>query len=120
MGQRWFDEAELARMSEPTMDLVIAALDEGRIDEARALAERMKTEWGMLHDLLVEMVAGLVTYVHDQEGDEGVARAWQECFERGWRPHVEKIATIDRRRGVEVLGGPRGGPPTSGAGAVPR
>ena len=30
MEERWFDDAELARMSVPTMDLVIAALDDGR------------------------------------------------------------------------------------------
>jgi hypothetical protein len=119
MGERWFDDAELARMSVPTMDLVIAAIDDGRLDEARALAERMKSEWGMLHDLLVEMTAGLITYVHQQEGDDGVARAWQECFERSWRPHVEKVATVDRRRVVELLAATWRAHSTSGVGQFP-
>jgi len=119
MGERWFDDAELARMSVPTMDLVIAAIDEGRLDEARALAERMKSEWVMLHDLFVDMTAGLVTYVQQREGDDGVARAWEECFERGWRPHVEKIARLDRRRVVELLAATWRAHSTSGAGRFP-
>jgi hypothetical protein len=119
MADRWFDDTELARLSQPTMDLVVAAIDAGRFDEARALAERMKSEWGMLHDLLVEMITGLVTYVHQQEGDDGVARAWEECFERSWRPHVEKIARLDRRRVVELLAATWRAHSTSGVGAFP-
>jgi hypothetical protein len=118
MADRWFDDTELARLSQPTMDLVVAAIDAGRFDEARALAERMKSAWGMLHDLLVEMITGLVTYVHQQEGDDGVARAGEECFERSWRPHLEKIARLDRRR-VELLAATWRARSTSGVGPFP-
>src|SRR5690606_17011306 len=92
-----------AELSRPTMDVLQEALDAGDLDRAGALAERMKGEWGMLHDLLVEMVAGLATYVHEQEGDDGVARAWEATFARSWRGHVERTAALDRRAVVELL-----------------
>lgn len=90
-------------MAEPTMDLLLAALDAGELDEVRALAERMRSEWGMLHDLLVEMVTGLASFVHEEGGDAAVARAWERCFERSWRRHVEAIATLERRAVVPLL-----------------
>ena len=103
MTERWFDQEELDAMSRPTMDVLLEALDRGDTDEVRRLAERMKSEWGMLHDLLVEMVAGLATYVHRQEGDAGVAAAWEDTFERSWRSHVERTAELDRKQVVDLL-----------------
>lgn len=100
---RWFTEAELAEMARPTMDVLQDALAAGDLPAADGLAERMKTEWGMLHDLLVEMIAGLATYVHEREGDAGVARAWEATFERSWRHHVERTAELDPRVVVELL-----------------
>ena len=103
MSDRWFDQDELDAMSIPTMDLVLEALENNNIAEAMRFAERMKTEWGMLHDLLVEMITGLATYVHQRQGDAGVAEAWEETFERSWRSHVERTAELDRREVVKLL-----------------
>ena len=57
MTDRWFSEEELERLSQPTMDRAIEALDAGDPEEARRLCNEMKHEWQMLHDL---MAAGVL------------------------------------------------------------
>ena len=79
-------------MSRPTMDRAIEALDRGDVDAARALCEEMKHEWRYLHDLMVEGIGGLISFVQDRLGDDGVADAWTSGQGRGWRRDVEAIA----------------------------
>src|SRR3954467_6767655 len=111
MAERWFTEEELREMSRPTMDRAIEALDRGDIETARALCEAMKHEWRSLHDLMVEGIAGLISYVQHRLGDDGVAEAWRYGSERGWKRDVETIAKMDRRAVAQALpAAPRGAP----------
>jgi hypothetical protein len=103
MSERWFSDEQLDAMSRPTMDRAIAALEAGDVEGARAACEAMRHEWGMLHDLMTESVLGLVTYIQDKLGDDGVAEAWTQTCERGWRRQVEQINQIPRRKVVELL-----------------
>ena len=52
----------------------------------------MKHEWRYLHDLMAGGLLGLISFVQERLGDEGVAEAWRYGNERGWRGDVEKIA----------------------------
>src|SRR3954468_18220417 len=106
MAERWFTDEELQEMSRPTMDRAIEALDRGDVDTARALCEAMKHEWRSLHDLMVEGIAGLISYVQAQEGDDGVERAWRYGSERGWKRDVAAIDRMERRGGGAALPGP--------------
>ena len=103
MGERWFSDAELAEMSRPTMDRAIEALDRGDVARARQLCEEMKHEWRYLHDLMVEGIGGLISFVQDRLGDDGVAEAWTFGQGRGWQRDVETIAARDRRQIVLAL-----------------
>lgn len=103
MSDRWFSERELAELSRPTMDRAIEAIDEDRPDDARALCEEMKHEWLMLHDLMAESILGLISFVQERLGDEGVAEAWASCTERGWHRHHDAINRMDRRQLVYLL-----------------
>src|SRR3978361_257939 len=103
MGERWFTDEELHEMSRPTMDRAIEAIDRGDLDQARALCEAMKYEWRSLHDLMVEGVAGLISFVQDRMGDDGVADAWRYGSERGWKRDVTTIATMDPRAVAPAL-----------------
>jgi hypothetical protein len=78
MGERWFSKDELEQMSRPTMERAIEALDRGDVAQARELCEQMKHEWRYLHDLMVEGIAGLISFVQERLGDDGVAEAWTE------------------------------------------
>jgi hypothetical protein len=103
MPDQWFDPEELEQMSRPTMDRAVEALDAGDVEQARRLCQEMKHEWQMLHDLMAESILGLVSYVQDTQGDEGVAAAWKSQIEKGWKRHVHAIEGLDRRKVVELL-----------------
>jgi hypothetical protein len=103
MTDRWFDDDELRELSRPTMDRAIEAMERGDLDAAKRLCAEMKQEWLMLHDLMAESVLGLISFVQDRLGDEGVAEAWTDCNERGWRRHHDAINRLDRRQIVELL-----------------
>src|SRR3954453_19960116 len=103
MSDRWFDDDELREMSRPTMDRAIEAMDRGDIAEARRLCEEMKHEWLMLHDLMVGGMLGLISFVQESLGDEGVHDAWMYSNERGWKRHVESINRLDRKELVRLL-----------------
>src|SRR5271154_1531128 len=103
MTDRWFSEEELERLSRPTMDRAIEALDTGNLDEARRLCAEMKHEWQMLHDLMASGVLDLVSFIQQRLGDEGVAEAWTQSMERGWRKHHDAIVALDRRELVGLL-----------------
>jgi hypothetical protein len=103
MGERWFSERELDELARPTMERAIEAIEHGELERAKALCEEMKHEWRLLHDIMVEGIAGLISYVHDRHGDEAVEDAWQYSLERGWKPHVEAIDRQDRKQMVQAL-----------------
>src|SRR3954452_3994083 len=120
MGERWFSDGELEEMSRPTMDRVIEAIDCGDTDAAKRLCEEMKRESQFMHDLLVDGVAGLISFVKSELGDEGVERAWTYSLERSWKGPVEAIAASDRREIAKALASTwrgraeRGGGPEAG------
>src|ERR1700745_4425854 len=103
MTERWFSDQELAEMARPTMDRASEGLDRGDTDGARALCEEMKHEWRYLHDLMARGLLGLISFVQDRLGDEGVAEAWRYGNERGWRGDIEKIEGTGRRQIVHAL-----------------
>ena len=68
------------------------------LDRARELCEREKHESQFMHDLLVDGMAGLISFVKEKLGDEGVRDAWEWSLERSWKQTVGKIDAIDRAR----------------------
>jgi hypothetical protein len=103
MAERWFSDEELRQMSRPTMDRAIEAIDRGDLAEARALCEAMKHEWRFLHDLMVESIAGLLSFIQERQGEDAVADAHRWTMARGWRRSVVAIASRARKQIVELL-----------------
>ena len=116
---RWFTTDELQDMATPTMDRAIAALDAGDTETARRLCEEMKHEWRFLHDLMVEGIAGLISYVQQAMGDDAVADAWRYGNERGWKGNVESINALPRKEVVKALASTWRAHSTSGVGPKP-
>jgi hypothetical protein len=115
----WFSAAELDELRRPTMDRAIEALDAGDIERARELCEGMRYEWRFLHDLMVELIAGLITFVQEEFGEDQVQRAWERAMARGWKDDTEKIVGRDRRAVVEALAASWRAHSTSGVGPHP-
>jgi hypothetical protein len=103
MGETWFETEELREMSRPTMDRAIEAIEAGDLEGAKRLCGEMKHEWLMLHDLMAESVLGLISFVQDELGDDGVKRAWEKTCEQGWQRHHAAIESLDRREIVKLL-----------------
>ena len=103
MTDRWFSDEELEQLSRPTMDRAIEAIDAGDLDAASRLCAEMKHEWQMLHDLMAAGVLDLVSFIQQRLGEEGVAEAWTETMNRGWRRHHDAIVSLERRELVELL-----------------
>lgn len=119
MAERWFTDEELHEMTRPTMERAIEALDKGDIEEARVLCQSMTTEWRYIHDMLIELVLGLVDFVKRRFGEDEVAGAWRESMERAWREDAGKISKVDRRAIVEALAASWRAHSTSGTGPHP-
>jgi hypothetical protein len=119
MSERWFSEEELSQMSRPTMERAIEAIDRGDAEEAKRLCEEMKHESQFMHDLLVDGVAGLISYVHSKLGDDGVEEAWTYSLERSWKGPVTAIDKSDRREIAKSLAATWRAHSTSGVGPNP-
>ena len=119
MSERWFSDEDLREMSRPTMDRATEAIDRGDLDEAKRLCEAMKHESQFMHDLLVDGMAGLISFVHERLGDGGVEEAWTWSLERSWRRPVETIAASDRREIAKSLAATWRAHSTSGVGPHP-
>ena len=119
MSERWFSEEQLTEMARPTMDRAVEAIDSGDLEGAKKLCEAMKHESQFMHDLLVDGVAGLISFVKDRLGDGGVEEAWTYSLERSWRRPVETIAKSDRREVAKALAATWRAHSTSGVGPVP-
>ena len=119
MSERWFSDEQLAAMSRPTMDKAIEAIDRGDDKAAKQLCEEMKWEGQFMHDMLVDGVAGLISFIKERLGDSGVEEAWEYSLERGWRPTVEAIDGADRRSIAQALAATWRAHSTSGVGPKP-
>ena len=64
-------------MSRPTMDVAVEAMERAIRTAAKELCEREKHESQFMHDMLVDGMAGLISFVKEKLGDEGVREAWE-------------------------------------------
>src|SRR6266511_3031892 len=119
MGDRWFSDEELQEMSRPTMERAVEAIEAGDLEEAKALCEAMKAESQFMHDLLVDGIAGLISFVKERLGDDAGEEAWTYSLERSWRKPVERIAESDRKAIAEALAATWRAHSTSGVGPNP-
>ncbi len=119
MSERWFSDEELGEMSRPTMERAVEAIDAGDLNRAKELCEAMKHESQFMHDLLVDGVAGLISFIKDKLGDDGVEEAWQDSLGRSWRKPVETIDQMDRKMVAQALAATWRAHSTSGVGPKP-
>ncbi len=69
------DQKELTELGTSNLDKVLQALDRGDIAAARAHALTMENEAKHAHDIMVEFVCVLLTYIGKNYGDEEVVKA---------------------------------------------
>ena len=69
------EKEELNELSMSNLDKVLRALDENNIEEAKKCAQTMEEEAKHAHDLMVEYVWALLTYIGKTYGEEEVEKA---------------------------------------------
>lgn len=116
---RWFDAAELDELCRPTMDRAIEAIKAGDLERATELCDGMRYEWRYMHDLLVDTIAGLITFVQERNGEDAVKDAWERALAKGWREDTAKVVDRDRRSIVKALAASWRAHSTSGVGPNP-
>ncbi|MCP3933807.1 MAG: hypothetical protein GY708_00390 [Actinomycetia bacterium] len=111
------DHAELGRT---TADLICRAIDEGRYDEAKALARYTLDEGRALHALFCDWVWDLLTRVADESGERAmidILHGSQETWMmyRTWKGYLRM--TVEERVQVtaEIMRSHYGGPDQDGA-----
>ena len=70
--ERIFTEEELEEMGARTVDLIERAIDLGDNEKAKKLGKRMYSEGLLMHDILADWVAALLSFIGRRYGDDGL------------------------------------------------
>jgi len=102
--KRIFTEAELKEMGMRTRDLIDKAIDSGELEKAKHLNHRMYAEWLSMHDLYVNWVTSLLSYIYEHHGMEVLYEAIRQCCTAWFKPIYDNILKAgDFRRKVEMF-----------------
>ncbi len=117
--KRLIREDDGADLGLPTQEMIVKAIDEGRYDEAKALARYMVPEGKSLHDLFCDWIWDMLTKTAEKDGEEAayqLCRATQKTWmmRRTWKGLL-KMSVEDRVRiNAEVMRSHRCGPKQDG------
>lgn len=117
--KRLIREDDGADLGLPTQEMIIKAIDEGRYEEAKALARYMIPEGKGLHDLFCDWIWDMLTKTAEKDGEEAayqLCRATQKTWmmRRTWKGLL-KMSVEDRVRiNAEVMRSHRCGPKQDG------
>jgi hypothetical protein len=78
MSRIWSDE-QLAEMAKRTIDKAFDAVDAGDAEKAKEMIQLMYDQFVHLHDGAMVWIAGLLTWIYERHGTEGVAEAEREA-----------------------------------------
>jgi len=87
-------------LSKHPLEKTIEAIQQGKKDEAIALARQIWEEGRPLHDLYGDMSGLLCTYIAEKLGEEAVNDAWRYVGEQLWKP---LLLHIKENGGTELL-----------------
>ena len=108
-SKRVFTDQELEQMGKRTLDLLMETIDTGDKEKAKALAQRMYTEFNRLHDGYFCWVTGLQTYIYEKLGIEALEEAERQAHTTEFKIAPVHAAAPDFRTFVEAMvGGLRG------------
>lgn len=104
IDKRVFTEAELKEMGVRTRDLINEAIDSNDLQKAKHLNHRMYAEFLAMHDLYLNWVTSLMSYIYNNYGDEALYAALKQSCASFWKPIVQAYdKEKDFRRKVEMF-----------------
>ncbi|OLO37936.1 hypothetical protein BTR23_13170 [Alkalihalophilus pseudofirmus] len=94
----------LNEMTTPLKDTnLVEQIRNGDDKRIKKLCEEVNHEWGLLHDLLVESIAALLTFIGEYYGEEKVGEALKFMTEQVWEEPHNKINARERKEIVLAL-----------------
>lgn len=103
----------------PTQELIAEAVDDGRLDEAKALGRYMVTEGKALHDLFCDWIWDLLSQVAKRSGEEAMFDVLKDSqsswmLKRTWRGFLNLSVEERVQLSAEMMRSHRGGPKQDG------
>jgi hypothetical protein len=89
-GERIFTDQELKAMGTRTVDALIAAIEEGRPEDAKKLGRRMYREFEAMHDLYRDWTTALLSFIYRNYGDQ----ALYDSLSEGCRSWVQPLLEL--------------------------
>jgi hypothetical protein len=81
--KRLFTKKELDEFSKDFMGLTVEALEKGDIEKAKYWVRRQDATKDFIHDLFLHWIAGLLSHIYDNWGEDAAARAVRETAGHG-------------------------------------
>lgn len=104
-GDRVFTDEELKQMGQKTLDLLNAAIDSGDKEKAKKLAQRMSKEFQGMHDLYLDWITGLLSFIYRGHGDQELHDALEQSCTPWVKPVADLYAGLDFRRRAQLFAG---------------
>lgn len=104
-ADRVFTDEELRLLGERTLDLLSAAIDSGDREKAKKLGQRLGREFQGMHDLYLDWITGLLSFIYRRHGDEELNDALVEACTPWVKPVADLYATLDFRRRAQLFAG---------------
>lgn len=103
MANRIFTKKELKELGTKAVDQLKTAIDSGDKEKAQKLARYMYSTFFSMHDLYVDWVTYLLTFIYDNYGDEALRKA----LDKSYRPKITEACKLfqeqtDMRRKVAL------------------
>jgi hypothetical protein len=99
-ASRIFTDEELKEFSKGFMEMAIEAIDAGDLEKAKGWCRHQAEAQGQVHDVLVNFVTGLFSYIYDHEGEDSAVDAIRVIMKRIVPPELIALRTKDLREWV--------------------
>lgn len=104
MANRIFTDEELKQMGEKTLDALTAAIDSGDKEKSKKLAVKMFKEFQGMHDLYLDWITGLQTFIYNTHGDQELYDALHSACSVWLKPFADMYANSpDMRRKAQLF-----------------
>jgi hypothetical protein len=101
--ERLFTSEELEEMGRLTRDLIKKAIEEGDLDRAKKLTDRMYREFLSMHDLYLYWLTATLTFVGRNHGDKVLYEALKEGCNAWVSPLTESYTKKDVKAKIAML-----------------
>ena len=99
-ASRIFTDEELKEFSKGFMEMAIEAIDAGDLEKAKGWCRHQAEAQGQVHDVLVNFVTGLFSYIYDHEGEDSAVDAIRVIMKRIVPPELIALRKKDLREWV--------------------